>query len=314
MPCCDCCCPEDEECCKGPGANGICCKPDRCCGTEESPECCEEGEYCCDDACQETPCDEEECETDEDCLYCDQSYDLIDTNESCAPGFTRSGDTCLRLVKVADCDECDPTPPGNSTDWGSSCVQGYCCDGECSDEECPGCETDEDCDYCNEGYSLVGGAYNISDELRCCGDGAIGWIDDAGDARFPNCVSDIDPGNVDNNFNIVAGDATQSGYCCDGVCSEEPCPEPLAVKLTLGPGSILKAMLAKMGILATARCKCAKMARQMDAWGQESLNHLDEIADVMEETAKKRGLPFSRTAAKLMIRIACWRARRGNKG
>jgi hypothetical protein len=235
MVCCDCCCPGDEECCKGPGPNGICCDPARCCGTEESPECCEEGEYCCDDACQATPCDEEEC------------------------------------------------------------------------------ETDEDCDYCNEGFSLVGGAYNISDELRCCADGAIGWIDDAGDPRSGNCVSDIDPGNVDNNFNIVAGDSTQPGYCCDGVCSEEECPEPLAVKLTLGPGSILKAMLAKMGIKATAKCKCAKMARQMDAWGQESLNHLDEIADVMEETAKKRGLPFSRTAAKLMIRIACWRARRGNK-
>jgi hypothetical protein len=53
------------------------------------------------------------------------------------------------------------------------------------------------------------------------------------------------------------------------------------------------------------------MAKQMDAWGPvESLNHIEEIVDVMEETAKKRKLPFVRTAGKTLVRIACWKAKR----
>jgi hypothetical protein len=63
MACCDCCCPDGEECCKAPGENGICCDPERCCGTEEAPVCCPEGECCVDGECG--PC--EECEVDEDC-------------------------------------------------------------------------------------------------------------------------------------------------------------------------------------------------------------------------------------------------------
>jgi hypothetical protein len=92
MPCCDCCCPDGEECCKAPGPDGICCDPERCCGTEEDPvccseldpiqfccgevccnegdtccgegseaSCCPEDEYCCDGECQEEPCEEPEC-------------------------------------------------------------------------------------------------------------------------------------------------------------------------------------------------------------------------------------------------------------
>lgn len=82
-----------------------------------------------------------------------------------------------------------------------------------------------------------------------------------------------------------------------------------------GPGTELKKLLASIGIHASPTCKCNGMARRMDAWGpDESLNHMEEIVDVMEETAKKRGLPFLRTAGRSMVRIACWKARRkGNK-
>jgi hypothetical protein len=30
----------------------------------------------------------------------------------------------------------------------------------------------------------------------------------------------------------------------------------------------------------------------------------------MEETAKKRGLPFIRTAGRALVRMACWKAKR----
>lgn len=79
-----------------------------------------------------------------------------------------------------------------------------------------------------------------------------------------------------------------------------------------GPGTELKKLLATIGIHASPTCKCNSMARKMNTWGQESLDHMDEIVAVMEETAQKRKLPFSRTAARAMVRIACWRARRGN--
>lgn len=83
---------------------------------------------------------------------------------------------------------------------------------------------------------------------------------------------------------------------------------------TAGPGTELKALLATIGIVASPTCKCNKMAKQMDQWGQESLDHIEEIVDVMEETAKKRKLPFLRTAGRTLVRIACWKAKRkGNR-
>jgi hypothetical protein len=80
---------------------------------------------------------------------------------------------------------------------------------------------------------------------------------------------------------------------------------------TSGPGTELKTLLATFGIVASPTCKCNKMARQMDSWGpDESLAHMEEIVDVMEETAKARKLPFLRAGARQMVRLACWKARR----
>lgn len=77
-----------------------------------------------------------------------------------------------------------------------------------------------------------------------------------------------------------------------------------------GPGTELKALLAKFGIHASPTCGCNAMARKMDAWGpDESLKHLEEIVDVMEETAKKRNLPFIRSAGRLLVRRAISKSR-----
>jgi hypothetical protein len=83
---------------------------------------------------------------------------------------------------------------------------------------------------------------------------------------------------------------------------------------TSGPGTELKALLATIGIVASPTCSCNKMAKKMDEWGQESLHHIEEIVDVMEETAKKRKLPFLRTAGRTLVRIACWKAKRKGNG
>lgn len=75
-----------------------------------------------------------------------------------------------------------------------------------------------------------------------------------------------------------------------------------------GPGTELKALLAKFGIHASPTCKCNSMARKMnDMESREPgwcLSHIEEIVDVMEETAKARKLPFLRTAGRLLVKKA----------
>lgn len=89
MSCCDCCCPEGEECCKAPGEDGICCIPEKCCGTEEEPLCCAEDEECCDDTvccdedvvcCEGVCCEEGECCVGGECQECEEE---CETDEEC---------------------------------------------------------------------------------------------------------------------------------------------------------------------------------------------------------------------------------------
>ena len=78
-----------------------------------------------------------------------------------------------------------------------------------------------------------------------------------------------------------------------------------------GPGTILREMLATVGIRSTTTCACNSMARKMDDWGPErSLGHIEEIVDVMARTARERRLPFMRVAGRALVRLACWRSRR----
>jgi hypothetical protein len=71
-----------------------------------------------------------------------------------------------------------------------------------------------------------------------------------------------------------------------------------------GPGTELKALLATIGIHASPTCGCNKMATQMDQWGEASLDHMEEIVDVMEQTAKDRSLPFLRIVGRKLVKMA----------
>lgn len=86
-------------------------------------------------------------------------------------------------------------------------------------------------------------------------------------------------------------------------------PEALSAMVTPeGPGSELKSLLATFGIHASPTCKCNSMARKMNDMESKEpgwcLAHIEEIVDVMEETAKARKLPFLRTAGKLLVKKA----------
>jgi len=107
----------------------------------------------------------------------------------------------------------------------------YCCDGECSDEPCD-CTADEDCFFCDTGYSFVPGCSGLLNSSEygsglCCGSGSVAFVDDPGDPRYGNCVSSCEPGDAGNNYNIISdNDVANMGYCCDGVCQETECPPP----------------------------------------------------------------------------------------
>lgn len=78
-----------------------------------------------------------------------------------------------------------------------------------------------------------------------------------------------------------------------------------------GPGCHLSRLLAKMWIRDRAGCHCKEHAALMDKWGpDECLERIDDIVEWMELEAKERGLPFVQKAARAMVRIAVWRARR----
>jgi len=82
---------------------------------------------------------------------------------------------------------------------------------------------------------------------------------------------------------------------------------------TTGPGTELKALLAKWGIVETGGCNCRAMARKMDTWGVDGCEeHMDEILDHMEAEATKRRLPipFRRSLTKLLVNRAIRNARK----
>lgn len=78
-----------------------------------------------------------------------------------------------------------------------------------------------------------------------------------------------------------------------------------------GPGTELKRLLARFWIRDSAGCGCTNHAREMDRRGPDWCEeNTDRITDWMAEAARKRSLPFSRFAARILIRRAIRNARR----
>ena len=82
-----------------------------------------------------------------------------------------------------------------------------------------------------------------------------------------------------------------------------------------GPGAELKSLLKDwLGITSSPTCSCNAMAKKMDANGpdwSESAAGLAEILAVMkkEHGRRKTILPWSDTAASMLVKLACRRAR-----
>ena len=89
---------------------------------------------------------------------------------------------------------------------------------------------------------------------------------------------------------------------------ERPLPPPP------GPGTELKALLKKVGIVASPGCSCNKRAQVMDEMESKEPGwcetNLETICDWLQEEATKRKLPFVRMAAKILVRQAIRNARK----
>ena len=85
-----------------------------------------------------------------------------------------------------------------------------------------------------------------------------------------------------------------------------------------GPGTELKKLLKKIGIVASPNCSCNARARRMD---EEEVRepgwcdaHLEEIVGWLREEATKRKLPFIDIAGRILVRRAIANAKRARMG
>jgi hypothetical protein len=98
------------------------------------------------------------------------------------------------------------------------------------------------------------------------------------------------------------------------IAKYRPGPQSVAVDLPYGPGTELKALLAKIGIESTPTCSCNAMAKKMNKMGVEWCKSADGLAEILAVMKREHGrrksiLPWSDTAAAMLVRLACRRAR-----
>lgn len=81
--------------------------------------------------------------------------------------------------------------------------------------------------------------------------------------------------------------------------------------MDMGAGTELKLILGMVGIGPRGRCKCNERAAMMDYLGIPWCEaNIETIVDWLEEEASNRSLPFIRTAARALVRLAIMRAKR----
>lgn len=247
MACCNCCCPDGEECCKAPGPDGICCVPEKCCGTSGSPACCGEfeqccnetccaetveccgdpgvccleGQYCCDGVCEDVPCGQGCC-----CVY---EYDAVTDNWSVVSSTDTTADNCTagagQYASFKAGVSCEDVPdPCVGDPEGTCCAPGGGCatNGPGTGSGCypTGSPNDDGC-YCDDQCYLFCFDCCGADAPDCCTptpDIQSLWDDSAGPGSqklgLSRLAEDLLQYNADQNELLHA--AMQSGAVIDG--------------------------------------------------------------------------------------------------
>jgi hypothetical protein len=99
---------------------------------------------------------------------------------------------------------------------------------------------------------------------------------------------------------------------CPAIAPEEPEAVPVP---TSGPGTELKKILARVGIVATPDCSCNAYAVLMNANGCDWVEaNMSTVVGWLREQAHARGLPFLDAAGRALVRVAVRNARRASAG
>lgn len=78
-----------------------------------------------------------------------------------------------------------------------------------------------------------------------------------------------------------------------------------AKNVSEGAGTELKKLLRMIGITASSNCSCNSKALTMNARGPEwCASNMETIVEWLHEEARKRHLPFIKTAARLLVKRA----------
>lgn len=131
-----------------------------------------------------------------------------------------------------------------------------------------------------------------------------------------SCADCQDPGVTGIRFRLTRRAAGYTDLPADGAvlpCPWGQNPPPLVTADSGGPGTELKNLLARLGFKSGSECACNRHARQMNEWGVRGCDHEDRIAQIvdwLDEEARTRGVPFSRLAARLLVRTSIRRARK----
>jgi hypothetical protein len=94
-------------------------------------------------------------------------------------------------------------------------------------------------------------------------------------------------------------------------------PQPPTFPPTHGPGTELKKLLARVGIVSSPDCSCNARAAEMDRREQETPGwceaNLGSIVGWLREQAEARGLPFIDLAGRMLVRRAISNARKSQR-
>lgn len=100
---------------------------------------------------------------------------------------------------------------------------------------------------------------------------------------------------------------------CGHVAQSPRTARKCGVTASRGPGTELKKLLARIGIVSSPDCSCHHVAAEMDVWGADECERPERINYViaaMRDNAQRRGLPFLDAAGRLLVRRAIANARR----
>jgi hypothetical protein len=124
-------------------------------------------------------------------------------------------------------------------------------------------------------------------------------------------LDEVRPCIVSEDGDRITVDETHGSYPREpkpGFVPPQPKAAPQPPAPTHGPGTELKKLLKKVGIVATPNCSCNARAKRMDieearepGWCEA---HLEEIVGWLREEATKRKLPFVDMAGRVLVRRA----------